>query len=382
MYLLKSAIFFFKLIFFKIEVEYIIIYLNHFNRHQSQNNFLRPFINLLNMQNKSYLLLEDTDLKGAYSSFERSNIAIYFDFITLCYIFLLKLGISKVNSARLLKKIFFRNLSYTYLINMAGYTLDLFCEMFPQKNNYELQHGLVFNNREWWMLDRWNKYDNAGIILHGRGSKNLVIENKDYKTKDESKIIISGFQNNKILFTGDNTSNIIIFTEQITLDNTEKEISEYINYFETLFISLNNFIKDQNIKIFIKAHPRRPNSFIEKYKNFSHVHNLEKFNSNKPVLAHLTFNSSSVFEFASAGIPSIIINGLQRRNPKFLNKIYKMPCDNLVVNQPIEFENAIKFLKHDASYACCCTEFREWSQSFNEPFDDSIFSYFEAGLLN
>ena len=138
MHFIKSAFFFLKLIFIPIKVDYVLISLSHFNRIEGKNNFLEPIRQRLLRSQKSLLYLEDTDLKGAYHKFPRSNNAIGFDFITFCILLLTKLGFPRILAIKFLKKLFFRNLRYKYLINMAGYTLGFFSEMFPERMHFEL----------------------------------------------------------------------------------------------------------------------------------------------------------------------------------------------------------------------------------------------------
>ena len=124
---LKSSIFFIKLIFIPVKVDFVLVSLNHFNRSYGKNGFMEPIKEDLKKSNQSYLYFEDTDLKGAYRKFPRSDEAIGFDFITFCLIALRKVGISHHASIKLLRAVFFRNLDYKFLINMAGYTLSFFC---------------------------------------------------------------------------------------------------------------------------------------------------------------------------------------------------------------------------------------------------------------
>ena len=43
-------------------------------------------------------------------------------------------------------------------------------------------------------------------------------------------------------------------------------------------------------------------------------------------------------EVCKQGIPSIIIDGLSRRDPKFLFSVYKMPTTDLVINKNNSFK--------------------------------------------
>ena len=95
--LLKSSFFFFKLTFKKTEIDTVFIYLSHFNRHKGTNPYLSQLIKNLKKDGKKFLVFEDVDLGGSYKEIPRSRSAIPFDFITLIYIVLLKLGISRKN---------------------------------------------------------------------------------------------------------------------------------------------------------------------------------------------------------------------------------------------------------------------------------------------
>lgn len=376
----KSAIFFIKLIFIPIKVDFILISLNHFNRVNGKNSFMAPIQADLNKANKPFLFLEDTDLKGAYNKFPREESAAGFEFITFCLIVLKKIGISHNSSIKILKVVFFRNLEYKYLINMAGYTLSLFSTMFPTRLHFELQHGLIFNNRDWWMLNEWNKYQNCGILLHGQGFKEVLLSNKDYNRKNNSKLLIAGINQKKILYYPVNQSRNIIFTEQITIDNTKLEINEYIEFFRSILTRSAEFMKSNNINIYVKAHPRIPNQVAHRYCEFDFIkdfNDLKKLESNA-LLAHLTFNSSSVFEFSLKGIPSILIDGLSRRDPAFLFDVYKMPSRDLVVNSDNLLQDRVSILLDDYFFKRKSLELEEWADHYNEKYNSKLISEIEA----
>lgn len=368
---LKSTIFFVKLIFIPVKVDFVLVSLNHFNRSYGKNDFLQPIKEDLKKSNKSFLYFEDTDLKGAYRKFPRSDEAIGFDFITFCLIALKKIGMSHKASIKVLRAVFFRNLDYKFLINMAGYTLSFFSEMFPTRMHFELQHGLIFNNREWWMLDDWNKFQNCGILLNGKGSKEILLSNKDYVSKESSKLLIIGGKDIKKNYFPNNQIKNILFTEQITIDNSSLEIKEYIDFFCTILMNNIDFIRSHNIFIYIKEHPRIPNSLNSRYSDFEFVIDINKLENNS-LFAHLTFNSSSVFEYSLMGIPSIIIDGLSRRDPKFLLDTYKMPATDLLLNKNTSFKEIIQRLEDNNYFHNKSKEFESWSGQFFEDHNPEI----------
>ena len=96
------------------------------------------------------------------------------------------------------------------------------------------------------------------------------------------------------------------------------------------------------------------------------------------MLAHLTFNSSSVFEFSSKGIPSILIDGFSRRDPTFLFDVYKMPSRDLVVNTDNLLQDRISFLFDDYFFKRKSLKLEEWADRFNEKHNSKLISEIEA----
>ena len=94
-----------------------------FNRGEDEENILlKPMIESCTKNNLSYLIFEDTDIKGIYNNFSRNNKAIRFDFISIIQIILRKIFnrksrnnsskdqiyLNELKISKILKKIFFR----------------------------------------------------------------------------------------------------------------------------------------------------------------------------------------------------------------------------------------------------------------------------------
>ena len=132
--LITSFSFFSSLIFRKKNVQVIFIYLNHFNRRKGLNPFLEEMVSSC-IQNKiDYLLIEDTDLKGAYKQ-PRDPRSIRLDFITFLIVVLRKIKLSDKVIYKFLHNVFFRNLDFSLCINMAGYSGRLFSNLYKEKKN-------------------------------------------------------------------------------------------------------------------------------------------------------------------------------------------------------------------------------------------------------
>ena len=72
------------------------------------------------------------------------------------------------------------------------------------------------------------------------------------------------------------------------------------------------------------------------------------------------------------GIPSIIIDGLLRRDPKFLFNVYKMPTTDLVINKNTSFAEIIKSLEDDKYYRNKSNEVERWAYQFSEDYNSGI----------
>ena len=89
---LISMKYFLKLIFSRKEYDVVFVSSIIFNRGPiGENLLLKPMIDLCEKDNLRYIIFEDTDLKGIYDNFSRSNQAMPFDFISLFQIILRKL---------------------------------------------------------------------------------------------------------------------------------------------------------------------------------------------------------------------------------------------------------------------------------------------------
>jgi len=357
--LFKSLKFFCWLSFKKIRVDIVFVYLSHFNRAKGRNTYLHHLIQEAKETNKSYLVFEDSDLAGAYKKQPRSRSAIPFDFITLVYISLSKLGLSEQTIFLIIKKIFLRNLRFKTIINMAGYTNKLFLSQYQGCEMYEVQHGMLFNGREWWMSDLWNNYPNCGVLLFGNGYKNMITtQSSIYDPKEDNKARVLGFENT-LSVRPSFTSNIIVLTEQITIDNKDNEIKDYIDHLDLIFSNLNNL----NLKLITKSHPRSPKNKVNILSNLilERTDSIKKYSE---IFLHVTFNSSSVFEYGLCGIPTILLGGLSRRDPTFFVNEYNFPFPNLIINNSRDLEYAISFLKNEKNYLETSKAIKDWSKEF------------------
>ena len=79
--------YFLKLIFIGKSYDVVFVSSAFFNRAEGgENILLKPMIESCIKNNLSYLIFEDTDIKGKYKNFPRYSQAIRFDFISIIQI--------------------------------------------------------------------------------------------------------------------------------------------------------------------------------------------------------------------------------------------------------------------------------------------------------
>ena len=375
--LITSFSFFSSLIFRKKNVQVIFIYLNHFNRRKGLNPFLEEMVSSCIHNKIDYLLIEDTDLKGAYKQ-PRDPRSIRLDFITFLIIVLKKVKLSDKVIYKFLHNVFFRNLDFSLCINMAGYSGRLFSNLYKEKKIYEYQHGLVYNGRNWWNEKEFVEEKNLEPLVFGDSFKKIILD-KAAKTYSQSKKIeIIGYNPVSTNFKFSPHSKNIIFSLQLTIDYEKEERIRYLEEIQSFFSKHSRFFEEREYRFLLIHHPRvdkkiiKKSNLVEFYKFIKEFTNISDVHE-RDFLAHFTFNSSSVFEMSLQGIPTFFLDYLERRNPEIFYKIYEYPLNNFFIKKDLRESVLISYmdnLSQDLS-----NEVKNWSKSF---FND----YSEENLLS
>ena len=209
------------------------------------------------------------------------------------------------------------------------------------------------------MRDAWNKYPNCGLILFGDGFKKMVIDNPSIYFPKKNMIKLINYENNNTI-TPSATSNIVLLSEQVTVDNSDIEIKEYLKKIEDIFVS-SEILKKMDFSFLLKhilEHSR------ELYKrNIQYQNRVKSLNGVSEIFCHVTFNSSTIFEMGLCGIPTILVAG-ERRNPSFFITHYEYPFKELLISNKSEFNSAINFLKNKSNYELASKDIMKWSKSF------------------
>jgi hypothetical protein len=318
-FLVKSFFFFFTSFFIRRKYDVVFYYPQHFNRGMVQeNSFFTPLINTSKKNNLRYILIEEPDYN---SNSKRNKDAVYFDFIFVIILVLRKLFSTEMDAitkdhkiGRFLSNTFFLNIKFMNVITISQSMVSVFRGLNKDCNIYDVQHGIIHNNKPNYILH--NKAEpnlvdnNVSLLLSGKSFQKLLIDNEALNYFKEHTFVLGSGDNNLEKVHHSFNNNVLV-TLQFVHNHSEVENIGLLDKL-TLFL-----IENPNVKFHLKHHPRFNNevdlSVVMNLNNviIAPIHLDECF---KLCSLHATAYSTSVFEAAQHGIPSVIINPLKQFN--------------------------------------------------------------------
>lgn len=359
--------------------EIIFYYPQHFNRSKlGDNDFLRPLIDSCGKNAIPYLIFEEP----ANTNFPRNHNAIKFDLIYFVTIVLRKLiGLKKYQNfeerewkiSSLIKSVFFRNFKPKVVITMSNSMLGFFRGWGKDIAIYDYQHGIIYATHPGYMVNLQPsahiQCNNSKVLVYGNGFKNLLINQHSDYFVNHAKVIgaDTNYQNIHQKFNGK-----ILITLPIAT------FGEITAVQEVLLMQLNNIFKNNqdfyltnNIQFYLKHHPRFDGSVdVDSILFYSFVHVIDKplFNCFEECSLHLTYNSTTTFDAAIVGIPTLFLGNLETN--LLFNKDFQYP--DFELNLKIQ-ESLERLLIEMQYYSVQATEAQNWVKSFYEPFNEGEF---------
>jgi len=403
----SSMRYFIKLVFIPKEYDVVFISSVVFNRgHNGENALLKPMIESCKKNNLNFVIFEDADLKGEYKNFRRSNNSIPFEFISLFQVILRKFFnliyknslsenenyIREYKISNVLKNFFFRKFNSKVYITLLWNNITLWRSIDPDSCIVDYQHGIIFDGHLGYIKDgRPPKIKSANDIVtlvYGQSFKDILIENDKSIFYGENNVLKVGIKkefNYKNLPQQNNRK--ILFSLQIVPELDVKLVNNYIDNIKKLITFNKDFLTENNYKIIFRHHPRYTTYNCPKI-NFEE--DFIDFDNQTPILdlldtvsMHMTFHSTSVFDAAMIGIPSIFIDMLEEMSPEeiFLNQ-YKYPCKDMIIKDYKDLEKILLDLDNKEIFINNCHDVYQWSQAFYNDFDEKIFEDFLSKKVN
>lgn len=315
---MKSFLFFFQGIYKKRVFDVVFYYPAHFNRDlTNENNLFMPLYEICKKNNLKFIILEEPELSV---STQRSKMAIPFDFIFIIILVFRKfISLKKFDSfqhrdyfiANILKKVFFRKFTFKNYIVTSQSMLSFFRGLEHNAKLFDYQHGVITSNHKAYFSYNKKvpdniKRNNVFLFVYGKGFKSLL-KHTCSEPYYINKVYILGIKQKSNVFNFER-KNIILFSLQfadVKPDNKYKLefIHKFLKENESLFIK-------NNIKVLLKHHPRFQNDIdvtsLNKYP-FTEFVKGDLYSIIKNISLHVTLNSTTTFDVAVHGIPTLLL---------------------------------------------------------------------------
>ncbi len=403
---LNSMRYFLKLIFFKKNFDVVFVCSTYFNRGKNGENILfKPMIECCKKNNLTYVVFEDTYFKS-HIDFKVNENSIPFDFILIIQILLKKIYnliykqpisldeiyLQDLKVAKIVRRLFFRKFNSKIYITLIWNNVTLWRVISPSASVVDYQHGYIFDGEEEFMKDgrppRVKLDNNVEALVHGNKYKSILIDNDKSGFYNENNVITVGLKkpsHSKNNFSAMNRK--ILFTLQLVPDFDKKINERYVKTIEKLIDINSEYLLSNNYEIIFKHHPRYVSENSPKIKI---NHNFVSFDDKTPlselfkkVSLHMTFHSTSAFDAALIGLPTIFVDMHESFSPDemFVNQ-YQYPCNDLVVKNFKSFKHILKNIRNEKTYNHYCDDVYKWSKEFYHDFDEEIFENFLLNRIN
>ncbi len=385
-YFVKSLLFFFTNLFRERKYDIVFYYPCHFNRgDDSQNIYFKHFFHICDQKGIKYIVFEEPDLSKNHP---RNSDAVPFDFPLLTILLLRKLiNIEKFESfehrewfiAKILKPLFFRKFTFNNYIVLSNSMMGFFRGLEKEARLFDYQHGVITSSHRGYVSENHEaanhlKLNDANVLVYGKGFAQ-VLRNAVTDSYFDSHVFAIG-NNLQGKFKNHSGKRNILFSLQFADPNpvlNQEQMRIILNFFETN----PNFFISNGINILMKHHPRFQNDIdvspLEKFEFTSFFYGTLFEGLNESFL-HITLHSTTTFEAASVGVPTLLLKN-SLLNPDFFIKDYNYPLGTLDGEQIVEKIGA--YLRNKTLYQQDAKHLFEWYKNFYSSFNDDMF----LGLL-
>ncbi|AFV98010.1 hypothetical protein B649_08490 [Candidatus Sulfuricurvum sp. RIFRC-1] len=380
-YLFRS--FFFFLFLKKKHYDIIFYYPAHFNRGEGGKNvFFEPLYALCKKNNLCFLILEEPEL--FQNSSLRNAEAVPFDAILILILILRKLIPLRLFHtfehrewfiAKILKPLFFRKISFSNYIVLSNSMLGFFRGLNPDAKLYDYQHGLIMSEHLGYvdndhMTAPWIKLNEANVLVYGKGFQELLKHATADRYYQEHCFVLG--QNLTSCLRHNYGKRTILFSLQFA-DPDPVFNTKIRDIIEGFFKKYQNFFRTNNIKILLKHHPRFQNDIDPSPLfcfDFTELYTGDLQTAMEQCDVHMTFDSTTTFEMASAGIPTLLIKN-ELMSPEYYVRDYHYPLGTQSDEGMIEV--LTQYLNTPAAYHEDSHNVYRWYKSYYEEIDDRLF---------
>ena len=321
------------------QTDVLFYYPQHFNRSvEGTNPFLEPLIGSCVKNNLSYLLVEEPDQSTDKPTNPASKrFQVYFFLITVIRkilpIFLFsdfearEQFIGKIINIISLSN--FKAKNYITLSNSMGGVLR---GINPKAKIFDYQHGIITSKQPGFFENEkaplWISSNNKDVLVYGKGFRNIMIDTDKNYYQNKVHVIGSPDIAQNIFFKGEHilVSLQILENEDVALD----WLNAQVELLQNLFKKYSGSSYLSNRIVYLRHHPRSNRSFnLDKLFAFPFVKDFDNSPESFQIGLHVTFFSTSAFEFAALGIPTLFLfNEIIPQGKELFFHEFKYPYQN------------------------------------------------------
>lgn len=227
-----------------------------------------------------------------------------------------------VLSQELFQKLFRKYKNVKYAIDFWGGARENIIPILPgNPESIELQHGIITSVHPGYIYPQYVSEKAKGffgrtILVYGENTKKLLVKNSIFK---ENQIEVIGnpriYMYQKNFSMKQNEKKLILFTSQpIEQDNNGTGYYDRVVFLlKDIVVSLKSELKNHDIVLGIKLHPRENNGVKEIYQN--RIPGCVVFDNTKELyelfsmsLLHFTVSSTTLYEAALFEVPTVLLS--------------------------------------------------------------------------
>lgn len=355
-------------------------YPQHFNRSDEYSNpFFDLMLDICDRYGISYDLIEEPDQATDKHRNPRARKGdVFFWTVTV-----IRKGVSKLFPsknfyakekivARIINRITLGRYKYRNYITISGSMYHLFAAINPEASVFDMQHGVLYKDHPTFFenkrLRKQYYPSNLHFLFWGKGYDDIFIKDDEDVLANRTHVIGYPISEHNLQKSISSQRNIIVslqFTNDIVPE--ERAIDKK---------ALDAFLaetEDSGYQVFLKHHPRYNNcididDLLIRYKHV-HLTTLPLTELISKVCMHVTYFSTTAFEFAAYGIPTYFIpaDGRPAMYGIFYNE-YNYP-----LYKGMRIRDVLSRLGEDKLLSSDTQKVKQWYKRFYSPFNEQKF---------
>lgn len=355
------------------ESEIIFYYPQHFNRGAGGTNpYFAPMFKVCDENNFSYLIVEEPDkLSGKPSNPKAIKFHFGLVFILLMRKILPLMFFSNFEQrdgfiGAVFNKVScgaFKSKNYITLSNSMGSFLK---GISPNARIFDYQHGIIYSKHLGYFYNRkapdWIRNTNKEILVFGKGFKDIMIRTDREYYLNRTHCIGAPYSKDNNFVKG---KNILVSLQIIESEDVSVEwLNAQVDMLAKVFLDYAKIYQLEGRIVYLKHHPRSNRSFdLSQLFAFPFVRQFDDSIESKKIGLHITFFSTSAFEFASLGIPTLFLfNKIIPEGERIFHNEFEYPYQEW--NNIIDWLNAMS--GENLEIISC--DIKKWYMRFYQPF--------------